>query len=83
MARYKGKKGDLTWGKYDYPMTPTQKATLDGLLLFVNGLPRAYNQPDLWQGGFYSQRVDTGAVVIGLNHQSVSVHRTGRITANQ
>lgn len=83
MAKYLGKRGDLTWGKYDYPVTRTQKQALDGIWYMMSGLPKAYKGSGLPEGGFCSQRPDTGDVVIGLHHQSVSVHRSGRITSNQ
>lgn len=82
MAKFAGRRNDLVWGKYDYPVTRTQKATLDGLWYMLSGLPRAYLS-DLPRGGFYSQNPDDGGVVIGLHHQSVTVRRTGRITSNQ
>jgi hypothetical protein len=85
MTRFAGRKGDLTWGRFDYPVTRTQKATLDGLWHMMNGLPRGYEQRGSYalpEGGFYSQRPDTGDVVIGLHHHSVNVHRNGRITGN-
>ena len=83
MARFRGRRDDLKWGIYDYPVTSTQKRTLEGLHHMMNGLPRAHpangNMP---KGYFCSQRIDTGTVVVGLHHHSVSVHRDGRITAN-
>lgn len=83
MAKFAGRPGDRTWGKYDYPVTITQKASLDGLVYMLSGLPRAQNQPDLWQGGFYSQNPTDGGVIIGIEHQSLTVHRSGRITSNE
>lgn len=83
MAKFKGRPGDLVWGRYDYPVTRTQKDALDGIWYMLGGLPRAFNQEDLPAGGFYSQRESSGAVIIGLHHQSVSVHRSGRITSNE
>lgn len=83
MARFTGRRNDLVWGKFDFSVTRTQKATLDGLWYMLSGLPRVYMAGDLPAGGFYSQREDTGDVVIGLYHQSVSVHRNGRISSNQ
>lgn len=82
MAKFPGRNGDLTWGIYDYPVTCTQKATLDGLTNLMSGLPRAQGRDGLWQNGFYSQNVKDGGVIFGLNHQSVTVHRNGRITSN-
>lgn len=88
MAKFPGRKGDLVWGIYDYPVTRTQKATLDGLWYMLSGLPKAFGQDGkgvyaLPQGGFYSQNTNDGGLVIGLNHQSVTVHRNGRITSNE
>lgn len=83
MAKYPGRRGDLTWGAYEYPVTASQKITLDALWYMMSGLPRASEISSLPRGGFYSQRSDNGDVVIGLNHESVSVHRSGRITSNQ
>lgn len=82
MAKYAGKRGDLTWGKYGYPVTRTQKAALDGLWYMMSKLPRAYNS-DIPAGGFCSQREDNGDVIIGLHYCSVNVHRNGRITSNE
>lgn len=83
MAKFAGRPGDLKWGKYEYPVTPTQKLSLEGLVYLVHGLPRALRQPDLWQGGFYSQNPSDGGVIFGLNHQSVTVKRDGRIVSNE
>lgn len=83
MAKFPGRRGDLKWGMYDYPVTRTQKAALDGLWYMLSGLPKAYDPPNLPEGGFYSQYPTNGIVIIGLNHRSVSVHRNGRITSNQ
>lgn len=84
MARFAGRSGDLKWGKYDYPVTKTQKATLDGLWYMMSGLPRAHPaNGDMPVGYFCSQRPSDGVVIMGLHHQSVSVHRNGRITSNQ
>lgn len=90
-SRFKGKRSDLKWGKYDYPVTRTQKDTLDGLWYMMSGLPRTYNPEEardprgytLPEGGFYSQRPDNGSVIIGLHHFSVTVNRWGRITSNE
>jgi len=85
MVKFAGRKGDLTWGKYDYPVTRTQKEALDGLLYMMSGLPKwspSNGYPLMPQGYFCSQREQDGAVVMGLNHHSVSVHRNGRITSN-
>jgi hypothetical protein len=88
MAKFPGRKGDFHWGIYDYPVTFTQKATLDGLWYMLSGLPKALGQEDkgdyaLPQGCYYSQNSNDGGVIIGLNHQSVTVHRNGRITSNE
>lgn len=84
MTKFAGHKGDLTWGKYDFPVTRTQKSTLDGLWYMMSGLPRSHPMNgDMPAGYFCSQRPSSGDVVIGLNHQSVNVHRNGRITSNQ
>jgi hypothetical protein len=83
MAKYAGRRGDLKWGVYDYPVTRTQKASLDGLLYLMRGLPRAHAMYDLWEAGFYSQNPNDGGVILGVNHQSVTVHRNGRITSNE
>lgn len=86
MAKFAGRRGDLTWGKYDYPVTKTQKATLDGLWYMMSGLPRGFQQTGSWalpDGGYYSQTEENGDVIIGLHHQSVTVHRNGRLTSNQ
>jgi hypothetical protein len=80
MARFAGRDGDLKWGPYNYPVTPTQKATLDGLWYMMSGLPTYNGEPI---GYFASQQPNTGVVFIGLHHKSVSVHRNGRITSNE
>lgn len=86
MTKFEGSKGDLVWGTYAYPVTKTQKETLDGLRHLMNGLPRARSLsangefPDEY---YCSQRSDNGDVIIGLHRNSVSVHRNGRITSNQ
>lgn len=91
MSQFKGRRGDLKWGKYKYPVTRTQKETLDGLRYMMRGLPRAPvtnddithpSSDDIPVGYFCSQRANNGDVVIGLNNHSVSVHRSGRITSN-
>lgn len=83
MAKFAGRPGDLKWGKYDYPVTRTQKDSLDGLVYMLYGLPRALDNPDLWQAGFYSQNPSDGGVIIGVNHQSVTVDRNGRVMSNE
>lgn len=83
MAKFAGRRGDLTWGVFDYPVTRTQKAALDGLWYMMSGLPRSLNNVRHPADSFYSQNGSDGAVIIGLNHESVSVHRSGRITSNQ
>lgn len=84
MAKFPGRRGDLKWGTYDYPVTRTQKATLDGLWYMMSGLPRAHPaNGDMPEGYFCSQYHTNGDVVMGLNHHSVSVHRDGRITSNE
>jgi hypothetical protein len=83
VTKFDSHRGDLKWGKFDYPVTKTQKATLDGLWYMMSGLPKAYDDDGLPQGGFYSQNEKTGAVTIGLHHRSVNVHRSGRITSNE
>lgn len=83
MAKFAGRRGDWKWGKYEYPVTRTQWESLDALMYMLSTLPRAYRQPELWQAGFYSQNPNDGGVIIGLNHQSVTVHRNGRITSNE
>ena len=82
--RFVGRRGDLTWGKFDYPVTKSQKSALDGLWYMMTGLPRQ-DPPNghLPQGLFYSQRPDTGVVIIGLHQYSVNVHRSGLIVGNQ
>lgn len=81
--RYKGKPRDLKWGKYDYPVTPSQKKTLEALWYMMSGLPRSPENGFTPVGYFCSQRVDTGTVIIGLNHESINVHRSGHITSNE
>jgi hypothetical protein len=87
LAKFKGRRGDLKWGVYDFPVTRTQKAALDGIWYMLRTLPRAYNpvaeDGELPQGGFYSQRENNGDIVIGLHGNSLTVHRSGRITSNE
>jgi hypothetical protein len=86
MAKFEGRRGDLVWGKYNYPVTRTQKAALDGIWYMMSKLPRGIQQEGKWalpDGGFYSQRPENGDVVIGLYHQSLNVHRNGRVTSNE
>lgn len=82
MALFSGRRGDLTWGIYDYPVTRTQKAALEGLKYMMSGLPRALDNV-IPEGYFCSQRADNGTVIIGLHHCSVNVDRNGRITSNK
>lgn len=81
--RFQARPGDHRWGKYDYPVTPTQKKALEALMYMTSGLPRAPGNPNLPEEGFYSQRSDNGAVIFGINHQSVTVMRSGRMYANE
>jgi hypothetical protein len=87
VATFKGRKGDLKWGVYDYPVTYAQKQALDGLWYLLSGLPRVSGPQDgVWalpEGGFYSQRPNDGTVIIGLHNRSVSVTRRGLIRSNQ
>lgn len=80
MSQFKGRRGDLTWGKYEYPVTRTQKETLDELRYLMTGLPHVgIPNENLPKGYFCSQRPDNGEVVIGLHGYSVSVRRNGRL----
>ena len=82
--RFAGRREDLTWGKFDYFVTKSQKSALDGLWYMMSGLPRSYDRQGASpEGSFYSQRPDTGAVIIGLHQCSVTVHRSGLIVSNQ
>lgn len=86
MAKFEGRSDDLVWGKYDYSVTRTQKQALDGLMHVLYGLsPGQINRGDrdLPNGGFYSQRPNDGAVLIGIHHRSVTVYRSGRIKSNE
>lgn len=93
MAKFAGRKGDLKWGAFDFPVTKTQKATLDGLWYMMSGLPKVPRalslRPDVSDGWdlpkrcFYSQKESNGDVVIGLNHESVTVRRDGRLVGNE
>lgn len=80
MAKFAGRRGDLKWGVYDFPVTRTQKAALDALW-FIMGGGGTYSV--LPADGFYSQTESDGTVIIGLNHRSVNVHRDGRVTSNR
>lgn len=82
-TRYRGQTEDLTWGKYDYKVTRTQKQALDGLLYVVYGLSPGQIHRGLPNGAFYSQRPNDGAVLIGIHHRSVTVYRSGRIKSNE
>lgn len=82
--KFKAKTGDLRWGKYDYPVTRSQKQSLDGIMnLFDTLLPRSSENPKMPHDGFYSQLPLNGAVIIGINHRSVTVNRHGRVISNQ
>lgn len=82
MAKFEGRRGDSTWGTYDYPVTLTQKKSLEGIWYMLSGLPKATgNLNGLPAEGFYSQDPGNGDVIIGLFHHSVYVHRDGRITS--
>jgi hypothetical protein len=84
MARFVGRRKDLTWGPYNYPVTRTQKEALDGLWYMMSGLPQSRSiNGYIPEGYFCSQRPDTGEVIMGLHHHSVSIHRNGRITSNE
>jgi hypothetical protein len=81
VTKFAGRPGDFSWGKYDYPVTRTQKEALDGLRYLMSGLPQS--REGIPEGYFCSQRPDNGDVVMGLHHQSVTVDRNGRVTSNQ
>lgn len=81
MAKFEGRPGDMTWGRYDYPVTRTQCETLDGAWFLLTGLPISRMRDDAPRGVFYSQTPD-GMVVIGKNHRSINVDRNGRVTGN-
>jgi hypothetical protein len=83
MAKFPGLPGDLKWGKFDYPVTRSQKNTLDGLHYMMSGLPKHSRTDDVPIGYFCSQRPHSGDVIIGLNHESVTVNRQGRIKSNE
>ena len=79
---FQPRRGDLRWGPFGYPVTKTQKASVEGVVFLLTSLPRAFGANALWQKGFYSQNPRTGAIIMGLDHHSVSIHRDGRVTAN-
>lgn len=86
MAKFAGRRGDLTWGKYAYPVTKTQKDALDGIWYMLKGLPRGIEQTGYWalpEGGFYSQNLENGSVIIGLHHNSATVYRSGHVVSNE
>lgn len=84
MIRFKGRYDDLKWGAHNYSVTRTQKETLDGLWYMMRGLPRTNPlHGTIPEGYFCSQRLDNGAVVIGLHGHSVSVGRNGRVVGNK
>lgn len=78
--KFKKRTGDLTWGKYDYPVTRSQKAALDGIMNLFSMLPEDLRGPSTL---FYSQTVLNGDVVIGIYLRSVTVTRHGRVIGNQ
>lgn len=80
MANFEGRRGDLKWGVYDYPVTNTQKISLDGLWHMMGGNGPYSETP---KGGYYSQDSSNGDIVIGMDHRSVRVHRSGRVTSNR
>lgn len=87
MARdgFPGKSKDFKWGRYDYPVTKSQKRSLDALWYLLSGLPREYMgsfEDTLAEGSFYSQDAVTGNVTFGLCHKSVTVDRRGRLMSN-
>lgn len=81
--RYRGKPRDKKWGKYDYPVTPSQKRVLEAIWYMLSGQPKAYLNDSLPQNCFYSQRTDDGTVIIGLNQESINVYRSGHIASNE
>lgn len=82
--RFEARPDDLRWGRFGYPVTRTQKNALDALLYMLSGcVERSYENPLNPRGFFCSQYPSDGRVVVGLNHQSLTVWRSGRITSNQ
>lgn len=80
MAKFEGRRGDLKWGKYDYPVTKSQWCNLMALEgLFKKALPPAIGNPDLWKNGYYSQDRENGDVIIGFNNEAVRVTRSGQV----
>lgn len=81
---FKGRSGDLKWGRFDYRVTRTQKEALDGIWYMLTGQTNAAdgtaNAPT--RGIFCSQVPLNGAMIIGLDHHSVTVYRSGRIISN-
>ena len=71
--RFKARYGDLRWGPYDYPVTPTQHETATSL----EGLIKREGQDF-----FCSQRPDNGTIIMGTNHRSVDIRRDGRVYSN-
>lgn len=78
--RFKKRTGDLAWGQYDYPVTRSQKAALDGIMNLFSTLPKNQRGPSTM---FYSQKLLNGDVTIGIYHRSVTVTRHGRVYSNQ
>lgn len=79
--KFRRRYGDLMWGKFDYPVTPTQKKSLDGVA-YVLGFSPGRTEREAGFTYFYSQDPYSGEVIIGQNHRSLNVNRDGRITSN-
>lgn len=82
-TRFPRRTGDLTWGKYAYNVTHTQKQALDGLLYVVYGVAPEHIDRGLPNDAYYSQNPLNGDVILGINSRSVTVKRSGRLYSNQ
>lgn len=70
MPRFQARPGDQTWGRFNYPVTITQKNALDAVLHLFAGT------------GFemiHSQKTCNGDVILVIEGRSVTIKRSGRM----
>lgn len=72
-TRFRRKYGDLSWGAYDYAVTPTQLTTVTAVHSVLKDLPNY----------FCSQNVFDGTIIIGAEQKSMDIKRDGRVYPNR
>lgn len=78
MQAFQARRGDQTWGHYNYPVTQTQEAVLNSLAHVMRVPPDEFEE-DVKAGYFCAQIYYSGDVILGLGNHSFAVKRDGTV----